>query len=106
MYVDAEMIWKVLPIWSVKGKNGQLWRSCRGFPSAEIVSYRLIDKTGTEYTCADHGELAKLGLDVGRPQPKIGFVNVEDSEEKESVDLGQQAVQSTNGSDAPGCSGA
>ena len=74
------------PIWVVE-KDGEFWRCADDHEGAEIISYELVDIHGNKYSCGNEGELQKLGIEIGSPKPKIGFLMRED-DGKTAVEVG------------------
>ncbi len=73
MWIDSRIICKVYPIYAENGSDGNFWICTHEHDKAVLITYTLVDVSGTEYSCGKEKELLKLGIVTSQPSP-MGFV--------------------------------
>jgi hypothetical protein len=98
LYLHRGQVCRVYPVYA-EVMDGTMFRCTDGHPKAQVVSYELIDSSGNVYHCGDKDELAKLGLDLGKPKRgRVGFMN---GVNKDQLDLTEETPDVESGGPGP-----
>jgi hypothetical protein len=84
-HLHRGMICKVVPVYAEE-KDGKFYSCTPNYPRAKLISYRLIDSNGVQYSCGNRHELERHGFLHEEKKGKIGFV-LADGKTKQEWDL-------------------
>jgi len=74
-HIHRAIICKAIPVYAEE-KGGMFFDCTPNHPGAKLVSYRLLDANGVQYSCGDPQELNRLGIVNDDKKGRIGFVQV------------------------------
>ncbi len=78
-FISSDLVWKIQPVYDVKGEKGDYWRCAPSHKGAELAYYLLTTTNSEDFFC-DREEIKKLSLPTN--ENPHGFTLREKQEEQ------------------------